>query len=263
MAWFFFILASAVGAVLVGMIGTGTSLIILPTLGTVFPTMFPADVALRLATGTTLATMSVSAFSASFAQARRGQVCWPLLRLTVLPYFMGAMLGPWLARAVDIDLLRIYVAVMLAVIGLASLRRSGLAASAPRDWRKHRVRIFAVLMLIGTTSSAAGVASGIFAIPFLARFNLPLRTVIGTSTVSATLYSLFGAMGHVTAGWGTPGLPDYAAGFVYLPVVLVMGGTGALMSPLGVRLAGRFNDRALRLLLTGFVLTAAVVIALR
>lgn len=245
------------------MIGTGTSLIILPTLGTVFPTMFAADVALRMATGTTLATMSVSAFSASFAQARRGQVCWPLLRLAVLPYFMGAMLGPWIARAVDIDVLRIYVAIMLAVVGLSSLRRSRLDASPPRDWRNHRLRIFAVLMLIGMTSSAAGVASGIFAIPFLARFNLQLRTVIGTSTVSATLYSLFGAMGHVTAGWGTAGLPAYSAGFVYLPVVLVMGATGGLVSPLGVRLAGRFNDRALRLLLTGFVLTAAGVIALR
>lgn len=263
MAWVFFILAAGVGAVFVGLIGTGSSLIILPTLATVFPSMFAPDVALRLAAGTTLAIMAIGAFSASIAQMRRGYVCWPLLRLSVAPYFIGAVLGPWIARFLEVDVLRLYIAAMLAVVGLWSLRPARHTPVQPMDWVARRLQIALVLAVIGIASSAAGVASGIFAIPFLSRFNLSLRTVIGTCTVGATLYSTFGTLGYVTSGWGTPGLPAYSIGFVYLPVLAVMGATGALMSPVGVRLAGRVNDRALRYLLTGFVLVAAVAVVLR
>jgi uncharacterized membrane protein YfcA len=259
--WLLFAVAASVGALAVGLIGFGSSLVVLPTLVIAFPSMFAPQVALRLAAGTTLATMAVGALSAGVTQARGGNVCWPLLRLVIAPYFAGALLGPWVTRSLPVTALRFYIAGILVLLGLWALRPRRNAASDGRDWQKHKPEIGAVLFAVGLASSAAGIASGVFAIPYLSRFALPLRTVIGTSTVGAAFYSVFGMCGYVSAGWGVAALPAWSLGFVYLPAFAVMSAAGALCAPLGVRLARHVNDNRLRRVLALFLLAAAMVVA--
>ncbi len=261
MTWLLLILAAGIGALAVGILGFGSSLVILPTLAVVFPTMFGAQVALRLATGTTMATMTVGALSAGIVQARGGRVCWPLFRLAILPYLAGALSGPWGARFLPVQALRFYIAGILVLLGLWALRPRGSVPTGGPDWQAHKAEICAVLFAIGLGSSAAGIASGVFAIPYLSRFALPLRTVVGTSTFGAALYCVFGTLGYVSAGWGWEGLPPWSLGFVYLPAFAVMSAASAICGPLGVRLAGRVSDDLLRRLLAAFLLGAAVVIA--
>ncbi len=261
MTWIVLALAGGIGALLVGMIGFGTSLVVLPTLAILFPTMFTADTALRLATGTTMATMAVGAVAAGLAQSRGGHVSWPLLRLAILPYAAGALLGPWAARYLPVDGLRIYVAGMLIVVGVWMLSRRRIGSGGQRDWRAHDVELCAVFFGIGFACSVAGIASGLFAIPYLSRFAIPLRTIIGTSTVGAALYAAFGTLGHVSAGWNMADPPPWSLGYVYLPALAIMALAGAVCAPLGVRLAGRVNDRWLRNLLSVVILCAALVIA--
>lgn len=261
--WILFAFAAGLGALAVGLIGFGSSLVILPTLAVIFPTMFAPEVALRLAAGTTMATMTVGALSAGIAQARGGRVAWPLFRLAILPYLAGALLGPWGARFLPVQALRIYIAAILLLLGLWSLRPRRSAPGPGRTWQAHKTEIGAVLFVIGVASSAAGIASGVFAIPYLGRFDLPLRTVIGTSTAGAALYSVFGMLGYISAGWGLEGLPAWSLGFVYLPAFALMSTVGALCAPLGVRLAGKASESLLRRLVAVFLLGAAIVIALQ
>ena len=261
MTWVVLALAGGLGALLVGMLGFGTSLVVLPTLALLFPTMFASEVALPLATGTTMATMAVGAIAAGVARWRAEYVSWPLLRVAILPYAAGALLGPWIAHYLPVAVLRVYVAVVLMVIGLWSLRRAGSGVTARGRWQSHGVELRAVLFGIGLGSSLAGVASGVFAIPYLSRFDIPLRTAIGTSTVGAALYSGFGTLGYISAGWSAPGSPPWSLGYVYLPALAVMAAAGALCAPLGVRLAGRMHDRLLKNVLALVILCAALVIA--
>lgn len=261
MTWIILAFAGGIGALLVGMIGVGTSLVVLPTLAILFPTLFAADTALRLATGTTMATMAVAAVTAGIARSRDAHVSWPLLRLAILPYAAGALLGPWAARHLPVDVLRVYVAGMLVVVGLWTLSGRGIGSGGQRDWHAHRLELRVVLFGIGFAGSVAGVASGLFAIPYLSRFAIPLPTVIGTSTVGAALYSAFGTLGHLSAGWDMADSPSWSLGYVYLPAVAVMAVAGALCAPLGVRLAGRMNDRLLKHVLAVVILCAALVIA--
>ena len=107
------------------------------------------------------------------------------------------------------------------------------------------------------------MASGIFAIPYLiARFSIPVRTIIGTSTGAAAVYSTVGAIGYVSAGWSAPDLPEYSLGFVYLPAFLIMAVTASLFTPLGVRLASYINEQVLRRFFAVFLLVAAAAILL-
>jgi uncharacterized membrane protein YfcA len=55
--------------------------------------------------------------------------------------------------------------------------------------------------------------------------------------------------------------PAWSLGYVYLPALAVMAVAGSACAPLGVRLAGRMNDRLLKKVLALVILCAALVIA--
>ena len=171
-SWLIYCLAAGVGAVLVGMIAFGSSLVILPVLLLIFPTQFDPEVGVRLAVGTTMASMVFGALSAGFAQTRHRTVCWPLLRLMIPAYLVGAVLGPWLSRYLPVEVLGYYIVSILVVVSIQTLRRRQPVGE--RRWEQARVEISLVHLVIGLMSSVAGIASGAFAIPYLSRFALSL-----------------------------------------------------------------------------------------
>jgi uncharacterized protein len=257
-----YVVVSAIGGLLVGALGTGSTLIVLPSLALAFGTLVTSGASLRLAAGTTMAVVSVGAIAGAFAQYRARQVDMRLFRLTLLPYAAGALTGPWLSRALPTRILGAYVSVLICIVALRMLfpRR---ARSDPRiRYDSRRWLVGVVLTLIGIGCSIAGISSGIFAIPYLSRFTASVRTAIGTSTASAAVYSVFATVGYVTAGWTEPDLPEGHFGFVYMPAFIVMGATALIVTPIGVKLAARLNERLLRRLFGVFLLVAAIAIAL-
>ncbi len=261
MVYLLYALASGVGGLLVGVIGTGSSLVVLPSLVLIFASVLSGFDTLRLAAGTTMASMAVGAIAGALAQYRFGHVDLRLLRSMLLPYVIGGLAGPWISRLLPTQILGVYVAAIISIVALRMLFFNRSAISSPRDFHAHRREISIVLTGVGICSSVAGVASGIFAIPYLTRFSLPLRTIIGTSTAGAAIYSTFGSIGYVSAGWFVTDLPEGALGYVYLPAFAIMAITASLFTPLGVRLARYVNERALRRLFAVFLLLAALAIA--
>jgi uncharacterized membrane protein YfcA len=247
---------------LVGVIGTGNALVIMPTLAVVFPKVLTGEHALRLATGTTMATMAVGAFFSAAAQHRIGRVNKTLLGLAIGPYLFGALAGPWVSLWLPTYVLRAYLALVITIVAIFLIISNRSEVESGRNISTHRVEIIAVLLLIAVCSSVAGIASGIFAIPYLLRFELPMRTVVGTSTAAAGFYALFGTVGYVSAGWLEPGLPPYSFGFVYLPAFAVMAIVVAIVGPLGVRLTHCVDDVVLQRIFAVFLLAAAAAIML-
>ena len=262
MTWIALIVAAGIGAMLVGLIGFGSSLLILPVATFVFPIHFDADVALHLAVGTTLATMVVGAVSAGYAQNKSGCVSWPLLRIMMFAYLLGAGAGPWVSMALSAQWLRLYIGALLITIGALTLLKAD-AQPGLKSWVSSRLEIFCVHIFIGLLSAVGGIASGVFAIPYLCRFDLTLRTVIATSTLAAAFYSLVAATGYVVAGLGNEALPNGALGFVYLPAFALMSIAGIVCGPMGVRLGRRLSIESLRRILVIFLLLAGVGVLLQ
>ncbi|UCD68821.1 MAG: sulfite exporter TauE/SafE family protein [Betaproteobacteria bacterium] len=260
MAYLLYILVSAAGGLLVGVLGTGSSLLLLPSLAFIFAGTFSDTDSLRLAAGTTMATMAVGALAGALTRYRAGDVDLRLLRLMMLPYIVGSLIGPWISRSLPTQVLGIYIGLILSVVALRMLLANRSVASVSREYHGRELEISIVLLAVGICSSVAGVASGVFAIPYLARFALPMRTIIGTSTAAAAIYSTFGAIGYVSAGWSATDLPAGSFGYVYLPAFAILALTAAVFTPLGVRLAHRLNDKILRRFFALFLLTAAIVI---
>jgi uncharacterized membrane protein YfcA len=255
-----YILVSTLGGLLVGLLGTGSSLIILPSLSLIFAGTMAAYEPLRLAAGTTMATIAIGAISGAVSQYRYGQVDLRLFRLMLVPYVLGGFAGPWMNRLLPSKALSIYVAAIIFVVAVRMLMPRRLRAGPARDIHGAEREIGVVLLAIGFFSSIAGIATGIFSIPYLSRFALPLRTVIGTSTASAAVYASCGALGYIGAGWLAPDAPHGTVGFVYLPAFAIMATTAALTTPLGVRLARHVNERVLKQVFAIFLLASAAAI---
>ena len=263
LSFLLYVLASAAGGVLVGLIGTGSSLVVLPSLALIFASVLEGHDTLRFAAGTTMAAMAVGAIAGALTQYRAGHVDLRLFRWTLAPYVVGALIGPWISRLLPSRFLGAYVAIIIVVVALRLLFEYRAAPRSPRAYVAYRLEITAVLASIAIFSSIAGVASGIFAIPYLvARFSLPIRTIIGTSTAGAAVYSTFGAIGYVSAGWSATNLPANSLGYVYLPAFVIMAITASVCTPLGVRLASYVNERMLRQVFAIFLIVAAIAIIL-
>ena len=260
MTYILYVLISALGGLLVGVLGTGSSLVVLPSLVLIFAGAFPVHDTLRLAAGTTMATIAIGAIAGALTQYRGGHVDLRLFRWTLLPYMFGSLLGPWISRLLPAQALRAYVAVILTIVAVRLLVTDRAVTSSSRDYHAHRLEASLVLTGVGILSSVAGIASGLFTIPYLTRFSLPMRTIIGTSTAGAAVYATFGAIGYVSAGWSAETLPQGAFGYVYLPAFAILAATAAIFTPIGVRLARFVNEEALKRSFAALLLVAAVAI---
>ena len=232
----------------------------MPTLTLMLPTLLPGYDILRLAAGTTMATMAAGALSATYSRFHAGHIDFRLLRLVLAPYICGALIGPWVSRYLPTEILRWYLAVIIVVIAVRLLSINDSSQRSTRNYRDHPFELSFVLLIIGIGSSIAGIASGLFTIPYLTRFSLSMRTIMGTATAGAAVYSTFGAIGYLTAGWSTNNLPSGAIGFIYLPVFAVMAATTFFCPPLGVRLARYANESLLRRFFAIFLLVASIAI---
>jgi len=262
LSFLLYICVSAAGGLVVGLLGTGSGLILLPSLILIFGADLDTASSLRLAAGTTMATMAVGAVSGALAQYRVGRVDLRLFRITAGPYVLGALSGAWISRSMPEGALAIYVAALILAVALRMLFATGARPETERSYLEHLPEMRIVLTLIAMGCSIAGIASGIFAIPYLLRFATPVRTVIGTSTACAAVFAGAGACGYLIAGLNEQGLPAGSIGYIYLPAFAVMATVATIVTPLGVRLAGRIREDLLRRCFAVFLLVAAAAVAL-
>lgn len=257
----FYALIGAAGGLLIGLLGTGSSLIMLPALVLVFPFLFPEYDALRLAIGTTVASMTIGAIAAAATHWRQENIDFGLFKLMLFPYIAGALAGPWINRWLPRDYLRVYLTVVIVLLAVQMLVSNRNKTQAQKAVSSNKLQIRVVSLFVGLSSSMAGIASGMFMIPYLQRFKLSMLRIIGTSTAGAAVYCVAGLTGYVSAGWSSSDLPPGAVGFVYLPAFLSISIMLAISVPLGVRIAGHVDDARLRRLFAFFLILAAVAIS--
>jgi uncharacterized membrane protein YfcA len=111
---------------------------------------------------------------------------------------------------------------------------------------------------IGTLSSLIGAGGGFISVPFMTWCNVPIHSAVATSAALGFPIALAGTIGYIVAGWGLPDTPAGAAGYLYLPALVLIALASVSLAPLGARAAHSMNvtqlKRAFAILL--FVLAA-------
>ncbi|TNC72586.1 sulfite exporter TauE/SafE family protein [Rubellimicrobium roseum] len=236
--------AGTVIGFLAGLFGIGGGAISVPVFYQAFGVIGLSDeVRMPLAVGTSLAVIIPTSFLSARAHLRRGTVDTALLRVWIVPVILGVVLGALIARIADPWVFKV-VFVGVAGVNAAKLLLGGegwrVRDSLPGKWA---LRAYGAIT--GVLSALMGIGGGAITNLILTLHGVPIHRAVSTGAGAGVLIAFPATLGYVYAGWGKPGLPLDATGYVSWLTFLATVPTTLVTTRLGVALAHRLSRRQL------------------
>lgn len=218
-----------------GLLGIGGGFTMVPVLVEVFSSQgFRSEHLVPMAIGTSAGTIVFTAFSSARAHHARGAVDWKVVKAMAPGIVLGSLLGPQIASALPPALMAGVFGAFIWWGAWRMLRNRATVADRqlPGTWGMALMGGF-----IGTIAGMVGTGGAFLAVPFMTRCNVKLHTAVATSAAIGIPVAIAATIGFMLAGWGKPGLPQYAVGYVYLPALVGIVITSTLLAPIGARVA--------------------------
>lgn len=249
------LLAGAVAGLVAGLLGIGGGVIIVPVLSLVFVRQgVDPEVIIKVAVGTSLATIVVTAISSIWAHHRHGAVRWNLFRIMTPGVVAGSLLGAWIA-----DLLPglwLTLAFILFLVGV-SFKMAWGPATGNRPMPGHWA-LRGMSAVVGVISALMGIGGGTLHVPYLSRYGVPVKQSIATAAALGLPLAIASTAGFIVTGLDEVGRPAQSLGYVNLPAFAGVVGASILFAPLGARLAHRLPDKMLKKVFALFLLILAL-----
>lgn len=251
----FLFIAAMLGTILVGLVGTGSTLILLPALTFILPTMFHSTAMVKMAVATTLATTFVVAAVTSVHNIKQQLVDYTIFKKMLAVYLFTTITGTSVIHFLPAKTVALIVALILvwivfyAILSQEILRRERATPST--------LQLIMVFLVAGWVNSLSGIGTGNVALPFLNRV-LDQKVAKATSVLAAAVACGCGGLAYVINGWHVASLPKYAWGYVYAPALLVMAVAVLAARPIAKFLNKRMALHWLRYVLYGLALAAAI-----
>jgi uncharacterized membrane protein YfcA len=254
------LLAGAFAGTAAGLLGIGGGVIIVPVLSLVFEAegVSPENI-IKVAVGTSLATIAVTAISSVWAHHRRGAVRWTLVRTMTPGVVSGSLAGAWLA-----DIIPGYWLTLgfIAFLMLVSIQMAIGPVSAYRNLPGPRI-LQGVSSLVGCISALMGIGGGALHVPYLSWCGVPVKQAIATAAAIGFPLALASTAGFIITGQDETGLPLHSLGYVNLPAFAGVVAASILFAPLGARLAHQLPDRLIKRLFALFLFLLALRMAFK
>jgi uncharacterized membrane protein YfcA len=241
-----------VSGVAAGLLGIGGGVIIVPALGYALSFLgYDSDVVQHVAVGTSLAIIIPTGIASARAHHRRGAVDLKILRLWAPVIVVTTLAGSLMARFYTGDTLRIVFGVVAILIALNIVlplqqRLMGHLRDSPLT---HRISA----AVVGYLSSLMGIGGGSLSVPTIHAFGASMHVAVGTGAAIGVFIAVAGALGFIISGWGVPGLPPLSLGYVNLVALVLVGATAYFCAPIGVAIAHRLQQRALKIAFAVFL----------
>lgn len=238
------LLLGSVAGFLAGLLGVGGGMLMVPFITLLLSSKgFPADLVVKIAVATSLATICFTSISSVRAHQARGAVRWPIVRALAPGIVLGGLVGAQIAKALPGQAL---AALFAAFVGYSATRMLIERKPQPTRQLPGAVGLFGTGGAIGSVSSLVGAGGAFMSVPFMTRCNVPIHHAVGTAAALGFPIALAGTAGYVVAGWGLQGLPPGTLGFIYLPALAVISVASVLTAPLGARCAHALDRRQLQ-----------------
>ena len=247
--------AGAVAGIMAGLLGIGGGVIIVPVLSLLFASAgVHSDILIKVAVGTSLATIVVTATTSVYAHHRKGAVEWRLFRYMTPGVLLGASLGALIADLVPGRWMLIGFVIFL------------VGVSAQMTWGKvHAGRalpkplgLSSVSTVVGAVSALLGIGGGALHVPFLAYCGVPVKRAIATAAAVGFPLATASALGFIITGLNETGLPEHSLGYVNLPAFGGIVAASIIFAPLGAWLAHQLPEKLLKRIFALFLLVLAV-----
>jgi uncharacterized membrane protein YfcA len=221
---------------LAGLLGIGGGMLMVP-----FLTFFlskqgvGADLAVKMAIATSMATIMFTSIASVRAHHKRGAVRWDIVK-TLAP---GIVAGSLVASLGVFALLKgAYLAIFFGLfVGFSATQMFRNKKPAPSRQMPGTAGRLAAGGGIGFLSGLVGAGGGFISVPFMAWCNVPIHNAVATSAALGFPIALANVAGYVLAGQGVTGLPPGAFGYVWLPALGVVALASVFTAPLGAKAA--------------------------
>ncbi|MEE4661958.1 MAG: sulfite exporter TauE/SafE family protein [Halieaceae bacterium] len=241
------LLAGAVAGLTSGLFGVGGGFVVVPVLllvSSLFGEPGPHD--LRVAIGTSLATIVVTSLRSVQAHHRRGAVDFGILRGWAPWLLLGVLGGLMIAGRANTDTLLLLFATGVLLYAFYFLRP---------EFVVRREKHFALPVGLGRAALGSGLAgfSALLGIgggaPFVVTMVVcgrPVHEAVATAAGVGCLIALPGTIGFMLLGLGESGLPPGSLGYVNVPAFAAIAAASAVTAPLGARWAHALSALHLR-----------------
>jgi uncharacterized membrane protein YfcA len=231
-----------------GLLGVGGCFIMVPVQYWALTSIgVDPTIAIRIAFGTNLAVVLVTAISGAIGHHKKGAVLWKAATILGISALIGAFLGGYIASHIPGKILKIG-------FGLAILAGAiRMLTAKPIKIEQEPVDSTLALVLwglpLGIVSGIIGIGGGVLMIPVMVlalRFNM--HQAIGSSTALMIFASIGGILSYILNGLNVTGLPPYSIGYVNLLQWILLAGTSVPMARVGVMAAHKLPPKRLKYL---------------
>jgi uncharacterized membrane protein YfcA len=223
---------------LAGLLGIGGGMLIGPFLTLILSARgVNADLAVKMAIATSMATIMFTSISSVRAHHQRGAVRWDVVKGLAPGIVLGGMAASMGVFAV---LKGTYLAIFFAVfVGFSAtqmyLDKKPKPTRQMPQWRGQLVAGSA----IGFLSGLVGAGGGFISVPFMVAHNILIINAVATSAALGFPIAVANTLGYVVSGTALAGLPEWSLGYVWLPGLAVIASCSVLTAPLGAKMAHR------------------------
>lgn len=232
------LIAGGIGAILQGMVGIGTGIIIIPLLTFILPNYgISQDIAIHIALATSMAAIVINSISALISHHKRGNVQWPLFKRIILFSIIGSFVGALLASFISGRYLEIIFGTFMLLLALYMLLKKPVSDQIETIPHLPFRTIATGGLSIGFVASIIGTGGGVLMIPFLHALKIKMRYAVGTSTLIGLPVAIIGAITYIFAGLTQVPPSSSTLGYLHWPAFLAISISGIICAPLGAKLA--------------------------
>jgi uncharacterized membrane protein YfcA len=234
MLFILFILVGAITGVLAGLLGIGGGVITVPALYYILSYYgFPQGQIMHTAIATALASTVLTSLGSTWSHQKKQAILFPALKWIVPGLVAGCFLGAVLSYYLTSEMLETIFGAMAILFALyfffPKLPPLHIASRINKS-----LALFGVA--VGALSTLLGVGGGIFMVPILIGYQVPMRNVVATSSAGTLATAFIGSLLYLAMTWDKATLPQ-SIGYIQVPAFLMIGIFSFSTTSLGVRLA--------------------------
>ncbi len=225
-----------VSGFLAGLLGIGGGMLMVPFISYMIGQRgVSADLAVKMAIATSMATIVFTSISSVRAHHRRGAVRWDIVRRLAPGIVAGSLVG---SLGVFALLKGSALAIVFALfVGFSATQMFLDRKPKPSRQMPGVAGQFAAGGVIGFVSGLVGAGGGFISVPFMAWCNVAIHSAVATSAALGFPIAVANVLGYAISGQSVQGLPQGSFGYIWLPALGVIAACSVLTAPLGARAA--------------------------
>ena len=221
---------------LAGLLGIGGGMLMVPFITIILANRgVSADLAVKMAIATSMATIIFTSLSSVRAHHKRGGVRWEIVRRLAPGIVVGSIIG---SLGVFALLKGSYLAIFFGVFVSFSATQMFLDKKPkPSRQMPGTGGQLAAGGFIGFLSGLVGAGGGFISVPFMTWCNIPIHNAVATSAALGFPIAMANVLGYAISGQTVQNLPENSLGYIWLPALAVIATCSFLTAPLGARVA--------------------------